>query len=177
MNRSPIIHISIAGAVLVIAIATVVGVSVLLGAKQQEAETLSQEIAAKQTETLRVAAAKAALPLLVEAENALAQHNLSTADIVAFLESLEKMGKTQGASVEVLSVTGGKGNPTERLVLSLKVTGSFDAVARTIGRIEYGPYDTQVMTLTLDNGVSEEGGGEKWTAAAVVSFGASAPTN
>ncbi len=177
MNRSLAIHIGIAAAVLCVALGAVIGVSLLVASAQQKADKLTQEIATKQAETLRVAAAKAALPLLVEAEQTLAAHSLSTLDIVPFLEGLEKQGRAQGADVEVLSVTGGQGKSTERLTLSLKVTGSFDAVARTIGQIEYGPYDTQITTLAVDTGVDEDGGGQKWTAAAVVSLGASAPTN
>ena len=176
MNRSLLIHLGIAAAVFLVAIAVVVGVSLLLATKEQEAEKLAQDIAAKQAETVRVAAAKAALPVLVEAEEALARHNLSNEDIVPFLEGLEKLGRGQGATVDVLSVTGGEGNPPQRLMLSLKVAGSFDAVARTIGIIEYGPYDTQVITLTIDRGVNEEGA-QTWTAAAILSFGASTTTN
>ena len=58
MNRSLLIHLGIAAAVFLVAIAVVVGVSLLLATKEQEAEKLAQDIAAKQAETVRVAAAR-----------------------------------------------------------------------------------------------------------------------
>ncbi len=174
MNRPLLLHALVALALLVIALSAVVGTSIVLVSTEKEADRLAAQIEEKQAEMLRVAAAKAALPLLVEAEGKLAKHSLQTSDIVPFLEELERLGRVQGADVEVLSVTGGQGNPAQRFSLSLKVSGSYDAVARTIGRIEYGPYDTQLTTLTIDSGFAEGSKNRTWTAAAVFSIGASA---
>jgi Tfp pilus assembly protein PilO len=177
MNRSLLMHVLVASALLVLALVSTVGTAFLLSSTENEAVRLATEIEAREAELLRVAAAKAALPLLVQAESDLAEHTIQTNDIVPFLEGLEKLGAAQGADVEVLSVTGGQGTPPQRLSLSLKVTGSYDAVVRTIGRIEYGPYDTQLTTLTLDSGVTEEGAKKAWTAAAIFSIGARTATH
>jgi hypothetical protein len=89
---------------------------------------------------------------------------------VAFLGDLEKQGKAQGAAVEVLSVTD-QDATKRRISLSLKITGSFDAVVRTLGTIEYGPYDAVLTNVTLDSVAAKENAPAVWTAAVVISFG------
>jgi hypothetical protein len=45
--------------------------------------------------------------------------------------------------------------------MSLRIVGSFDAVMRTLGAIEYQAYDTTLANVTLDTPT-----GENWTASA-----------
>lgn len=160
--------------VLLVAIGAVAGVSFYSQSLEKKATDLANDISLKQIETMRVASATRALPLLLESEEKISGYIVKTSDIVPFLEQLEKQGKAQGALVEVLSVQPEKSATTRRITLSLNISGSFDSVVRTLGAIEYGPYDVFVTTTTLSGGGSEAGKPPVWTAGAVFSLGTDA---
>lgn len=171
MNRSLFIQFGVAG----VALGAALGAVVVSALVTEEAKSTLQEtrtrISEAHTQVQSVEAAKAALPVLAEAEQVLTGRVVRPKDIVPFLESLERQGTAQGAKVEVLSVTGGDGAP--RLTLSLKIAGTYDAVMRTVGRIEHRPEDIVLTSLTLDADTTEAGAASgKWTAAAVLSVGA-----
>ncbi|MBU2103516.1 hypothetical protein KKD95_00690, partial [Patescibacteria group bacterium] len=74
-------------------------------------------------------------------------------------------GKGLGATVSVASVSAETTTTRPHLKLSLKITGSFDSVLRTLGAIEYGPYDSQLLTTTFDTPkVSDPTLDAEWTA-------------
>lgn len=68
--------------------------------------------------------------------------------VVAFINNLEERTKTLGAAVTVTSVSAGTGERSV-LVMALHVEGTFDSVMRTVGNIEYAPYDIVVSKLSL----------------------------
>lgn len=133
------------------------------------ASELAGEIATKEAARSRTNSARAGLPELGADETFVASHFVATADIVSFLERLEATGKAFGAVVEVASVTGDDKSSEGSISLSLSVTGSFDAVMRTVGAIEHGPFANQVQSLTLDTS------GDGWTASGIFVVGTSKP--
>ena len=171
MKRTLLLQFSVAVLVFVGALALVVVVSLSAIQVREKANSLEREVVAKQSEVLRVASAKAALPVLARSEETLRTYRTRSSDIVPFLERLEKQGRAEGAVVEVLSVspeqTGAKG----RIAISLTVRGTFDAVMRAVGSIEYGPYDIIVKTAALDNPASTNEKTSAWTAAIALSLG------
>lgn len=130
---------------------------------------LQKQIAEKTIELDRATQARSALATLSNDEAVLNQYQISKSDVVPFLEALQTSGKPLGAKVDVLSVSDAKDGTHARISLSLAVTGSFDAVMRTLGIIEYGPYDGVITSLSLDN--SRDGKGTIWTAAVLYSVG------
>lgn len=171
MNRTLITHLILAFGLLVAAIVFAVGIGVTLDAARIRVADLGKEIANKQLETERQSVERATLPVLESSEAALARYSVYTEDIVPFLSQLEKQGKAQGAVVEVLSVSDGGVN-RQRILLSLHITGSFDAVARTLGMIEYGPYDATFTSVTLDTTSEKDAKVAQWSAGAVLSVSA-----
>ena len=128
-----------------------------IGTQSVKVATIDQEIATKTKAASSEAVAKSELNSLTSEEAAINQYFISTNDVVPFLEQLQKTGKYFGANVTVQSVSATPGTPYGQLGLALTITGTFDAVLRTIGAIEYGPYDTTVSTLnfaTTANGVA-----------------------
>lgn len=118
----------------------------------------------------RAAQARRALESLEGEEARVYAHLVSPDDIVPFLESLESVGEGLGTQVDVVSV-GGAPAGAGRITLSLRVTGTFEAVMRTLGAIEYQPYDVRLSSLTLDTPTAIEANAGTWTAAAVFSLG------
>ena len=172
MKHVTFIHLSLA----LVIFAGLVGVYgfwySLVGKASAEASQLSEEIQAKSLESGRVAAAKKALAELAEDEAAVQKYLVSENNVVPFLESLENTGKALGATVSVASVSAEKSTTRPHLKLSLKITGSFDSVLRTLGAIEYGAYDSQLITTTFDTPkVSDPAVAAEWTATASFMIG------
>ena len=69
--------------------------------------------------------------------------------MVAFINDLEARGRVQGVAVNVLSVSAGGETKQPTLTLVLTVQGTFDAVMRTVGAIEYAPYALSISGLSL----------------------------
>ncbi len=172
MNRAQFIQLGIALSVLVILCALAVGTSVYLQSLTAHATQLGQDVAQKQAETVRVASAREALPVLEEAERVITAHVVRQSDIVSFLEQLEKQGRAQGATVKVLSVNPVQSETDTRIIISLTASGTFDAVLRSVGAIEYGPYDIVLTAVTITTVPSEEVKGG-WNAAVTLSVGTS----
>lgn len=171
MNRTLLFQFGVAVLVLVGALALVVTASLTAIQMREKANLLEQEVVVKQGEVLRVASAKAALPVLARSEEKLHAYRTRSSDIVPLLERLEKQGRTEGAVVEVLSVSPEQAGTQGRIAISLTVRGTFDAVMRTVGSIEYGPYDIIVKTAALDNPAGTEEKTGAWTAAIALSLG------
>ena len=176
MNRTPFIHLGSALAILALSVGLCVGAGMALNKVEKKATTLQTEVSAAQTQIDRVRAAKEALPLLASAEAATSAFLLSQEDIVPFLETLERKGRAQGGMVTVLSVNTEHVGAKPRIALSLSITGSFDAVLRTLGTIEYSSYDIRVVSATIEKVGSTDKGPASWNASVVLSIGAESGT-
>lgn len=168
MNRTLLAHLAIALGLCVAAIVLVVGMEITLGTARHKEVDLEKEIVSKQTEIAQLSAARETLPVLESSEQALNTYSVNPDDIVSFLSQLEKMAKAQGANLEVLSVNDSPGAP-QRLALSLHISGTFDAVVRTLGVVEYSPYDVMITSVTLDTVAAKENKVPVWSANAMVS--------
>ncbi len=169
MRRFTLIQLSLA-------LALLVGSCVAYGfwyagvrAMSARSEALNIELGERTADSARVIAAKEALQNLAADEATVRQYLIRPGDVVAFLEELEGTGSALGATVEVVSVSAEQGTGRGTIALSTKITGSFDAVLRTLGAIEYGPYDSRITGLTFDT-VSPGA----WTAAASFTIGTQA---
>jgi hypothetical protein len=136
------------------------------GAKNQALFARS-EVARIEQEDAAIANAQDTLLALASDEEMLRAYFVSAEGIVPFFEELERSGEVLGSVVEVASVTGAS-EAGGRLTLSIRITGSFESVMKTLGSIEYGARDVRIESLTLDTVKSEEGS-EPWVAAAVFS--------
>lgn len=130
--------------------------------------TLAGQVAEKNNDAKKAVAARAALATLSSDEDYIRSYFVVPNDVVAFLEKLQNTGKSFDAKVEVASVSADKVEPHGHITIALKITGSFDSVMRTIGAIEYGPYDSSVSNITLDH---PSDGKSPWTATAVFLVG------
>jgi len=175
MSRTYIIQASLSLLLLLGGVGVVVAGLLFISNGTKNIETLATTVSEKRQEALRVALAQSALPRLTESESTLNAHLVRSEDIVSFLGSIETQGRGQGTVVEVVSVSPEQTTERPRIALSLKITGTFEAVERTLGTIEYGTYDALVSNVTLESAKDEKAKTPTWTAFVVLSVATNTP--
>lgn len=110
---------------------------------------LQNQIDEKNERVSRIASSRVALEEIANDEAVVRSYFISENDIVAFIDGLQARGLSQGAVVKVLSVSTGNINMKPSFILTLTVTGAFDAVMRTAGMIEYSPYNLTISKFSL----------------------------
>lgn len=156
----------VAAAIALAALAAYVAEFTLFSRVREDASAAFSEVARIENENQAIARAKEAIAALEGDEASVASHFVSPDAIVPFLESLERSGEELGTEVEVVSVSS-PGESDGRIALALGIKGSFAAVMRTLGTLEYGNEDLRLSSLTLDTLSTDEG--STWTAAATFS--------
>ncbi len=147
--KSSTMHISIW---ISICVATIVGQGfwyAVIAEKSAEVASLQNQIDTKTETAGRVAAARTALAEIADDESAVQSYFVPETRVVSFIDDLEARARAQAATMKVLSVSIGDDAKKPTLVLSLTVNGTFDAVMRTVGAIEYAPYDLSILKLSL----------------------------
>jgi hypothetical protein len=132
--------------------------------KSAEVATLEHEIEVQNTNASRIASARAALAALAGDEDAVRGYFVPQTGVVAFIDDLQSRGQALGTQITIDSVSA----DAEKAVITLSATieGPFDAVMRTVGSIEYAPYDVSVTELSV-----MFGGKDVWTAHLMLSVG------
>jgi hypothetical protein len=112
---------------------------------------LQNQITAKAEASTRVAAARAALADIAGDESLVQSYFVADTAVVPFIDDLESRATAQSADMKVLSVsTSGTAKQSSLvLLLTLSIDGTFDAVMRTIGSVEYSPYDLSLSKLAV----------------------------
>ena len=150
--RSPLIHFLTALAVgIAVSAGYIVWYGMVSEKSRQVAELESQIIDANKNVS-RIALARAALAEIANDEESVRGYFVSEAGVVAFINSLEQLGLSQKAAVSVLSVSTGGSPSAPTLLFTLAINGTFDAVMRTVGAIEYAPYDLSISKLGVSQG-------------------------
>lgn len=163
MKQAPLVQVVIGSLTALLLVGGSVYALHIVKQLSSESAALRSEIAAKDAERARSTSVRSGETELVATESYVASHFLKTEDIVSFLEELESTGTTFGAEVNVASLSGDDSASSGRISLSLSITGSFDAVMRTLGAIEHGSYANMVKDITMDTG----GGDGTWSATGV----------
>jgi hypothetical protein len=166
--KSSLLHLAIALAVCVAALS---GYGVWYAAvsdKSTHVTALQNKIDARTASVARMERARATFAEMAGDEAAVQGYFVPETGVVPFIDSLENRGSTLGAAVNVLSVS--KDKTSAQLAFALSVKGSFDAVMRTIGAIEYAPYAITVTSLVVSQ--ESEGG---WRADLKLSVGSVTP--
>ncbi len=163
MNLRTYAHVLIAAAAFVIALSAYGAWYAHVGKESATAVSLADQVGAKKENQARTREAKDELARALSDETAIADYFVDTAEVVPFLEALQATGAQLGADVEVESVSS-KAGDHDALELALRITGSFAAVERTLGAIEYQPYDTEITQLSLDTAAQSGSSTPPWVA-------------
>jgi len=110
---------------------------------------LQSQIDAKTETASRITAARTALAEIATDESIVQSYFVQETGVVSFINDLETRARAQTAAMKVLSVSTGGTKKQSTLVLSLTIDGTFDAVMRTVGAIEYAPYNLSVSKFSL----------------------------
>jgi Tfp pilus assembly protein PilO len=143
-------------------------------AKSVQASELAAQIATQNSAAAQLIQAKSELSGLATQESTINQYFVQTNNVVPFLEQLQSLGNYLGANVQVVSVSAVPGTPYGTLDLSLSITGSFSSVEKTLGAIEYEPYNISISTLSLTDTLPAGSASStpEWSAAAQFTVGA-----
>lgn len=117
--------------------------------KSNEGVNLQEQIVVSKENANRIAAARAALAQISGDEAKVQSYFVSEKNIASFINVLEQDGLAQKAVLKVLSVSKGDSSSQSTLIFALSVKGTFDAVMRTVGAIEYAPYAVSVSSLSI----------------------------
>lgn len=110
---------------------------------------LQNQIDTKTETSGRIASARMALAEIAGDEVAVQSYFVPETEVVPFIVILEEHARAQKATMKVLSVSVSDTAEHPTLVLSLTISGTFDAVMRTIGAIEYAPFDLSISKLSV----------------------------
>ena len=122
--------------------------SVIVG-KSASVADLQKQIDSKIEIAGRVAAARTALAEIVNDESAVQSYFVPETEVVPFIDDLEARARAQTAEMKVLSVSVGNDAKQSTLILSVRIRGTFDSIMRTVGAIEYSPYDLSLSKLSI----------------------------
>ena len=117
--------------------------------KSKEVAGLQHQITTANETMNRIASARAALTEIAGDEMKVRSYFVPETSIVAFINDLEARGSAQGTTIDVASVSTGGTPSRPALLLSITIKGTFDAVMRTVGSIEYAPYDISIATISI----------------------------
>lgn len=150
--KSPFLHLIIW---LSVCAATFVGYGFWYAAvanKSMAVADLQNQINMKTETSIRVAAARTALAEIAGDESVVQSYFVPETGVVSFIDDLQARAHAQTAVMKVLSVSTGGGTAKQSnltLLLAININGTFDAVMRTVGAVEYAPYDLSISGLSL----------------------------
>ena len=150
--RSPAFHFVLA---LIISLAVIVGYATWyanVSKKSSDVANLQNQIAVASDDMSRISSARDALSDIADDEDAIQNYFVSDVNVVSFINELEMLGFAESATVGVISVSKSGTRTFPTLLLTLSIDGTFDAVMRTVGAIEYAPYAISVSTLGVVRG-------------------------
>ena len=147
--KSHLFHFSIT---LLVTIITLIGYGFWYSTVSAESASVAdlQKQISEQTQTAgRMVSARSALAEIANKEAAIQSYFVPQTGVVAFINDLEAQGKESGSVVKVLSVSTDSRGAQSFFIISLTLKGSFDSVLRTVGSIEYAPYDISIYDFSL----------------------------
>lgn len=121
----------------------------IISAKSNSVANLQDQINTETETASRVASAHAAVAEIESDKKTVQNYFVPETGVVSFINNLETEGNSHGTIVSVLSVSTGTGAlPT--LSFSITIKGTFDSVMRTVGAIEYSPYDLSISEFSIN---------------------------
>jgi hypothetical protein len=146
--KPPFFHLAAAIAICIVSFIGYGAWYSAISAKSTAVADLQNKIDTKTETVKRIAATRATLAGVTNDEAAVQSYFVPEASVVSFIDSLQAHGKALGTAVSVLSVSTSGTVAQPSLTLVLTVSGTFDAVMRTVGSIEFAPYHLTISTLS-----------------------------
>ena len=110
---------------------------------------IDSQITTAKENVSRMASARTALVEVSSTESQIQSYFVPESGVVTFINTIESLGLAEKAPVKVLSVSTGGSPAAPTLLIAMTITGTFEAVMRAVGVIEYAPYTISVSTLSV----------------------------
>jgi len=124
----------------------------IIANKSIAVENMQNQIDTKIEMVDRIASARTTLADVSGSEIAIQSYFIAETEIVSFIDTLEAYARAQNATMKVLSVSTSKAGTQPTLAFLLTINGTFDAIMRTVGTIEYAPYNLSIAKLSFGKG-------------------------
>lgn len=147
--KSPLTHFLIAAVITGAALSGYAGWYATVSNESGRVADLQARITAATASVTRMASVHTAFAEIAGDEATIEGYFVPETGVVSFINGLETLGNAQHATVSVLSVSTGPAAGQPTLLITLSIKGTFDAVMRTVGAIEYVPYDVSFSTLSI----------------------------
>ena len=148
--RAPLVGLIVSLGVLALSLGAYVFWHNTVSSLSDHVDELVASAAEKNAALARLASGKDALVALASDEETLKSFSVAREGVVSFLESIESRSAKLGAHLEVGSVVVEEEGPHPLLLLTIKITGSFEAVLRALGLLEYGPHYLETRNAALE---------------------------
>lgn len=167
------IHLTLASCLLVGAVALYVFAYLYIEDIGKRVVATEQEIRNRNAEVANIREAQNALAALAESEARIRRYFVPEGEVVAFLEEIGRTGDALGADVTVVGVTEKTIEDGRTMLdLSVQATGPFASVMRTLGTLEFAPYDITLSNLSMN---AAESADAAWSASASFDVGTYTP--
>ncbi len=121
-----------------------------IGAESVIVANTERQIVAKTETENSIVSARASLAEIASDEASIQNYFIPETGVVSFIDTLQTQAEALNATTSILSVSMSGIGTQAALKIALTVKGTFDSVMRTIGTIEYMPYDLSISTLSLE---------------------------
>ncbi len=146
--KSPFIHLILSIVISALALAGYGAWYATVSAKSASATVLQDRIDIKTEAVSRMATTRAAFTEIAGDEAAVQSYFVPETSVVSFIDGLEARGRSLGTAISVLSVSTETVSSQPMLAFDLSIKGTFDAVMRTVGVIEYAPYAISIVAFS-----------------------------
>lgn len=147
--RPPTVHLIVWILICIVAIAMHGFWYSIIAEKSVAVADIQNQINAKTETASRIAFARTALNEIADDEAVVQSYFVPETGVVPFIDDLEARARGQKTAMKVISVSVSDVKKRPTITLSINIIGTFDAVARTVGVIEYAPYDLSVSKLSF----------------------------
>lgn len=156
--KSPLFHIIVWVSLCIVAFAGYGFWYATVSHKSVAVSKLQNQVDTKTKTADRIASARTVLSEVDNSEATIKSYFITETGVVSFINDLKEYARAQNTDITVLSVSSGKSGTQHILTFSLTVDGNFDAVMRTIGVIEYAPYNLSISKLSINKGEANDWG-------------------
>ena len=149
--KSPLTNVIIAGSVCIVVMISYGALYNYVVAESVTVANIERQIIAKTGTESRIASTRASLAEIANDETNIQSYFIPETGVVSFIDTLQTQARALNATTSILSVSmSGVGSVQAALKTALTIKGTFDSVMRTIGAIEYMPYDLSISALSLE---------------------------
>lgn len=155
MKQKLYIHLGLAVVCLFLAVGTYIFFYLHVARLQGESVTLGEKVVRQSDEVLRLAENKNTLSAFTKEEELVLTRFVHLDAVVDYIEAIEELAVREQVALTVSSVDASK-TEDPQLVIAFSIEGQFGALMQMIASLEYGAFDSRIVTLTVSKSSAGE---------------------